>query len=152
MQRATRNTGFTLVEILIVVVILGILAAIVIPQFTNASEDAKASSLFTQLQTIRSQLELYQVQHNGNYPAVPANDATNGGFTWTPMTAAASGLGPYLQQAPKNPFGSDPDDWATHWGYNPDTGELYPVLTDAQATAAGFASGQYVTTGGDLSS
>ena len=63
-----REQGFTLVEILIVVVILGILAAIVIPQFTNASETARASSLNTQLQSIRSQLELYQLQHNGEYP------------------------------------------------------------------------------------
>ena len=43
--RVQKAKGFTLVEILIVVVILGILAAIVIPQFTNASESAKASSL-----------------------------------------------------------------------------------------------------------
>ncbi|MCC7406490.1 MAG: prepilin-type N-terminal cleavage/methylation domain-containing protein, partial [Phycisphaeraceae bacterium] len=40
-----RKSGFTLIEILIVVVILGILAAIVIPQFTNASETAKGSNL-----------------------------------------------------------------------------------------------------------
>ena len=66
MKRARK--GFTLVEILIVVIILGILAAIVIPQFTNASQSAKTSSLQSQLQTIRSQLELFQVQHNGKYP------------------------------------------------------------------------------------
>lgn len=46
--------GFTLVEILIVVVILGILAAIVIPQFTNASEEAKQNSLRSNLQSIRA--------------------------------------------------------------------------------------------------
>ncbi|MHC4765507.1 MAG: type IV pilin protein, partial [Planctomycetota bacterium] len=51
--------GFTLIEILIVVVILGILAAIVIPQFTDASQEAAASNLRSQLQTIRSQIELY---------------------------------------------------------------------------------------------
>ena len=65
-----RNRAFTLVEILIVVVILGILAAIVIPQFTSASESAKSSSLVSQLQTLRSQFELYQIQHNGDYPTL----------------------------------------------------------------------------------
>ncbi len=60
-RRTTRKGGFTLVEILIVVIILGILAAIVIPQFTSASESAKASSLVSQMQTIRSQLELGSV-------------------------------------------------------------------------------------------
>jgi len=110
---SSKRGGFTLVEILIVVVILGILAAIVIPQFTNASESAKASSLVTQLQTIRSQLELAQVQHQGAYP-----DLINNG--WTPLitvtepdaaysaggTDSVSGneVGPYLQQAPANPF------------------------------------------------
>ena len=70
MSRKSIRKGFTLVEILIVVVILGILAAIVIPQFTNASESAKGSSLVSQLQTIRGQLELYQTQHNGSYPTL----------------------------------------------------------------------------------
>ena len=61
MIRRTR-TGFTLIEILIVVVILGILAAVVIPQFTNAADDASVSSARTQLQTMRSQIELYRAQ------------------------------------------------------------------------------------------
>ena len=43
------RSGFTLVEILIVVVILGILAAIVIPQFTNATQDAQGGNLKAQL-------------------------------------------------------------------------------------------------------
>ena len=68
----TSNGGFTLVEILIVVVILGILAAIVIPQFTQASTEARESSLVSNLQTIRSQIELYKIQHNDN----PPTDAT----------------------------------------------------------------------------
>ncbi len=100
--------GFTLVEILIVVVILGILAAIVIPQFTSASESAKSSSLVTQLQTIRSQLELYQVQHNGNYPTLVELNADWGVMTSetdvTGAILAGNPFGPYLQQPPANAF------------------------------------------------
>ncbi len=101
------KSGFTLVEILIVVVILGILAAIVIPQFTNASTEAKTNSLMSNLQSIRSQIELYKVQHNDLLPAPEAAG------TWTRMTSkttiagvvdAAGAYGPYLQQIPKNPF------------------------------------------------
>ena len=64
-RRNSLKRGFTLIEILIVVVILGILAAIIIPQFTDAAQDAGASSARSQLQTMRSQIELYRVQNNG---------------------------------------------------------------------------------------
>ena len=106
--------GFTLVEILIVVVILGILAAIVIPQFTNASESAKASSSVSQLQALRSQIELYRNQHNGLYPTT--DGAVDSAWAWTKMTSrtdidGAVGTtdgthiyGPYVQQPSKNPF------------------------------------------------
>jgi general secretion pathway protein G len=104
--------GFTLVEILIVVVILGILAAIVIPQFTEASTEAKTSSLCSDLQTVRSQIELYKVQHNDVLPLPEA-----GGATWNRMSmytdisgntnAAKTAVfcyGPYLQKVPTNQF------------------------------------------------
>jgi general secretion pathway protein G len=104
------RSGFTLVEILIVVVILGILAAIVVPQFTEASGEAKEARLLQDLQSCRSQIELYKLQHNGDLP-------TDGGLTFTAAmtgytdqfgvtaTAGVAGTyGPYLQKIPSNPF------------------------------------------------
>jgi len=106
LARVRRNTGFTLVEILIVVIILGILAAIVIPQFTNASQDARESALLSQLQTLRSQIELFKLQHMDKLPDLVTN--------WNPLTtktdsegaasAAPDAFGPYMQSAPSNPI------------------------------------------------
>jgi general secretion pathway protein G len=105
------KSGFTLVEILIVVVILGILAAIVIPQFTNASEEAKESALVSDLQTMRSQIELYKVQHNGLLPGEGSATSIEAAITGltdidgAPKTAPGTGVyGPYLQKLPKNQF------------------------------------------------
>ncbi|MGH7177980.1 MAG: type II secretion system protein [Tepidisphaeraceae bacterium] len=109
--------GFTLVEILIVVIILGILAAIVIPQFTNASQDARKNSLVSQLQTVRSQIELYKLQHLDQLP--PA--LVTGGAApacWVDMTAKTNAdhtttgtpqFGPYLQASPVNPLNNSAD-------------------------------------------
>src|SRR6187399_2585570 len=103
--RRTHKGGFTLVEILIVVIILGILAAIVIPQFTNASQDARKNSLTSQLQTMRSQIELYKLQHLDQLPPALAAGG-DGAVAWAEMTVKtgadhvpnAAGLyGPYLQ-------------------------------------------------------
>jgi general secretion pathway protein G len=109
--RRTRKGGFTLVEILIVVIILGILAAIVIPQFTSASQDARKNSLTSQLQTLRSQIELYKLQHLDNLPSVLVGTAPDWSqFTLktndqgTTGTGTAFPFGPYLQADPKNPL------------------------------------------------
>jgi len=107
--RKTNKGGFTLVEILIVVIILGILAAIVIPQFTNASQDARKNSLTSQLQTLRSQIELYKLQHQDNAP----NLVGTGWTLLTQKTTSAGAVsttgtcGPYLQQVPINPLNSN---------------------------------------------
>ena len=97
--------AFTLIEILIVVVILGILAAIVIPQFTDASQEAMESSVVTQLQTLRSQIELHNVQWPlrvfdpiGDTLA-PWGQLTTGEPAWDPDYT-----GDYLQNEPKNPM------------------------------------------------
>ena len=66
-----QRSGFTLIEILIVVVILGILAAIVVPQFAEAQASARATAMRTQLNTIRSQVSAWRIQ-NGN--AMPGGD------------------------------------------------------------------------------
>lgn len=145
------QNGFTLVEILIVVVILGILAAIVIPQFTNASEEARSSSITAQLQSIRSQLELYQVQHNGDYPTLAQ--------LWDNLTettdihgaTAGSDFGPYLQKAPRNPFENSLTIAAAAaqgvgWTYDEATGEILAVMSAAKAGQLGMDTTNDVVT------
>lgn len=105
MMRAQVRKAFTLVEILIVVVILGILAAIVIPQFTSASEEAQVSSAESQLQTVRNQIELFRVRNNGTAPTI-ANIFT--GDAADPLTEPAGGWlsivnADYLRTPPQNP-------------------------------------------------
>ncbi len=74
--KATMMAGFTLVELLIVVIILAILAAIVVPQFASSTDDAKLSALDTTLANMRAAIDLYYQQH-GKYPgAVVSTGAT----------------------------------------------------------------------------
>jgi len=109
-----RTRGFTLIEILIVVVILGILAAIVIPQFTDASQSAELSSVRSQLQTVRSQVELYRVRHAGDISGLGATDTT----LFSELTAPAdTDEDPYLQATPQLP-----NNWS--WNWDDSTGRL----------------------------
>ncbi len=98
------NRAFTLIEILIVVVILGILAAIVIPQFTDASQEAMEASVVTQLQTIRSQVELHNIQ----WPARLFDPLGDVLAPWGQLVTGdgnpAGYDGDYLQSPPSNPL------------------------------------------------
>ncbi len=86
------NRGFTLVEILIVVVILGILSAIVVPQFSHATEDSKLRATIDQARHLRDALDVYGLQHNNHFPGISAGDGT-----WGELNT----LG-YLRRSPVN--------------------------------------------------
>jgi prepilin-type N-terminal cleavage/methylation domain-containing protein len=81
--------GFTLVELLIVVIILAILAAIVVPQFASTTDDAKVSSLDSTLSNMRSAIALYRQQHS----AYPGHLVSSGGGTACTTPGGAIGTG-----------------------------------------------------------
>lgn len=83
-----RQSGFTLVELLIVVIILAILAAIIIPQFSAATDDANQSAYDTNIANIRSAVDLYRQQHNA-YPG----SVTSSGGTCISGSAVAGAVG-----------------------------------------------------------
>lgn len=85
--RSAVQRGFTLVELLIVVIILAILAAIVIPQFSSATDDTKEAALDSNLAALRNAIELYKAQH-GSYPG---DVASNTGCATKGTGAADSG-------------------------------------------------------------
>lgn len=159
--RTLLNRGFTLVEILIVVVILGILAAIVVPQFTSASQEAVKGALSSQLQTINSQVELYRVQNNGILPNNDAGNAlANPPRAADPMLVAGQSNGwgvlvsaDYLKDEPRNGFtrstnvtaawdgGPVTDGTAAGWAYNTLDGEVFANGFDPDANLLATENG-----------
>ncbi len=144
-----KQKAFTLVELIIVVSILGILAAIVIPQVQGNTVQAKESAAKTSLQALRTQIGMYKLDHNGLAPGysggtVSATDLVNQivgtsattGEAVSATTPSAPFLhGPYLSDFPENPFNglSDvtlvPSATAFSAAANGNTGWLYKKET-----------------------
>lgn len=147
---AVSRKGFTLVELMIVVAILGILAAVVVPAYSDHTLSAKESAVKSNLNVMRAQIELYRLHHRGSRPgyvngsAVPVTtmqlqltgtttdtgDASSNVVPTTPYLR-----GPYLRQIPQNPFNqlstiayaadfATADGASSGWLYNPATGEI----------------------------
>lgn len=160
-----KNKGFTLIELIIVVTILGIMAAIVIPTFQGNVATAKESASKTNLMTIRTQLELYKLQHNG-YPPGYVNGAGAPIATvqvqligTTAVTGQASSntvpsdpflYGPYLKKIPQNSynklstiayaadFSADVDGTSSGWLYIKETGEIAMNWTGADSKGVNY--------------
>lgn len=127
--------AFTLIEILIVVIILGILAAIVVPQMTSATQESAIAATLSELQKIKNHIEYFRSGNAGAYPNVTA-----GNGTWGEL------IGPdHLRSAPINSwvgspngkviaFGVAPDaayQSAHGWIYNPVNGDVFAGSFDA---------------------
>ena len=77
MSQGRQRSAFTLIEVLIVVIIMAVLAATIIPQFSSSTKDAKASSLNFNTHTMQSQIEVYRMHHLGKLPAGTAGEFTD---------------------------------------------------------------------------
>lgn len=121
--------AFTLIEILIVVVILGILAAIIVPQVSRASEESAETATYSELQKVRRHIEMFRIRHSGAFPAIAAGDGT-----WGQLIGADHLLGPpvnaWVGGAASRVIviGTGPDSayqTAHGWIYDPATGNVW---------------------------
>ena len=141
--------AYTLVEVLIVVVVLGILAMVVVPRFSDASEQAKEAALLTDLQTLQRQIDLYRTEHSGRGPHLNATGTLDSGNFKTRLLTKTDpdgtlnpngSCGPYVVEWPPNPFDEAPTSvdvqlhkWTTSrrngttgWYYCILNGKIYP--------------------------
>ncbi|MHC4387482.1 MAG: prepilin-type N-terminal cleavage/methylation domain-containing protein [Planctomycetota bacterium] len=112
--------GFSLVELMIVVAVLGILAAMVLPDFQSHTQESKATAAKSNLHILRTAVGLYAAQHNGTPPGylpgwtsgpVAADifggqlcNATKADGNMALPGTAGFPFGPYMRALPSNPF------------------------------------------------
>ena len=108
-ERVRQGRGFTLVELLVVIVVLAVLAAIVLPKFMDSSTRSKESALKSDLKLLRNAVATFQTD-TGYYPKqlsdVAATSAPAKGFTSAAAeqdVTATDWHGPYVQSVPNDP-------------------------------------------------
>ncbi|HEX8525331.1 MAG TPA: prepilin-type N-terminal cleavage/methylation domain-containing protein [Tepidisphaeraceae bacterium] len=157
-SRAARrsNKGFTLVEILIVVIILGILASIVVAQFTNVRGSTSDTALKDNLRWMRSAILLYQAEH-GSFPTLANFQGQMTSFTDLQGSVSATRdathkYGSYMLSLPPLPIGVQKGQSAVTgttyaanygWQYDETSGTIRPNCQDSETDADGTAYNTY---------
>ncbi len=94
-EKSLGAKGFTLIELLVVVIILGILAAVAVFAVGGLTDNAKKNTCKTEYSTIKTAIQAYKAQNDGNAPATAAAmlESNNGNLTDTPKYFTVSGTG-----------------------------------------------------------
>ena len=101
MRRLSNNSGFTLIEIMVVVLILGLLAALVVPKIVGRTDDARVTKAKSDIKAIESALNLFKID-NGFYPTSAEGLAA---LVQAPPRAKKWNPDGYLDKLPIDPWG-----------------------------------------------
>lgn len=127
MHRVSSRKGFTLIELMIVIAIIAILAAILVPNFIRARAQGQVTSCKANLKNIGTACEMYATDNGGRYPA-----------TLESLKNAANGQQPYMKAIPNCPSaGKDTYSEAYKSASNPDRYIVYCSGTNHSAAGCG---------------
>ncbi|MCL2297085.1 MAG: type II secretion system major pseudopilin GspG [Proteobacteria bacterium] len=102
---AHRSRGFTLIEIMVVIVILGVLAALIVPKFMDRPDEARITAAQTDIRTLMNALKLYRLD-NQRYPTTEQGLNALVTRPTTPPEPANWKPGGYLERLPPDPWGN----------------------------------------------
>ncbi len=90
--------GFTLLEVLLVLVILGVLAAFLVPRLTGTQQRAYRKAAEVAIKDLEAKVEMYAVDHDATYPQSLED-------LLSPVDRDGKPMAPYLKELPKDPWG-----------------------------------------------
>jgi len=155
----TQRRGFSLVELVIVIVIIGVISAIAIPRLTRGAHNAGSSALKGDLAVLRNAIELYRAEHEGRFPTeanfvdqmTKYSDITGTSFSTTPDVGNGIVYGPYLKDIPPLPVGENKGDTGVAaadaagvgWIYTAASGTIKPNTAVGEADQDGVDYNTY---------
>lgn len=122
------NHRFSVPEVVIVAAVLGVVSVMTLPKFSQAGTDERLNTLCETLQSVRSQITLYNIHHDGRWPSQvnfveQMTGKTNVMGITTPRGGAVI-FGPYLDSVPVNPFTGGNSITGGDWRYDERTGRF----------------------------